>query len=92
MGECSDNPSAAADMPELPGLDALLRDGGGVTVERGDDTDDREEIEPPLVDLRRIAEAADGRRPREDVRSDDPRIRWLYLCIVSGLNQTPTGM
>ena len=76
-------PSDSDDPLELPGLDALLRDGGGVTVERGDDGEEREEIEPPLVDLRLIADAADRRRPREEERSDEPRIRWLYLVIAS---------
>lgn len=76
MGECSARPSAVVDAPEPPGLDALLRDGGGVTVERGDDGEDRDDIDEPLVDLRRIADAADSRRPLvEDARSDEPRIR-----------------
>ena len=85
MGECSESPSAAAvDTPEPPGLDALLRDGGGVTVDRGDGGEDSDEIEPPLVALRLIADAADSRRPREEERSDEPRMRWLYLSIASG--------
>lgn len=70
-------------MAELPGLDALLRDGGGVTVERGDDGEDSDDIESHRVDLRLIADAADRRRPLEEERSDEPRIRWLYLSGAS---------
>ncbi len=81
IGECRVRPSGVGGVPVLlPGLDALLRDGGGVTVERADDGEDNEEIEEPRVVLRRIAEAADIRRPLvDDERSEVPRIRWLYL-------------
>ena len=78
MGVWRERPSA--ELPtELPGLDAPPRDGGGVTVERGDG-DENDEIESPRVVLRLIAEAAESRRPLEEERSDEPRIRWLYLC------------
>lgn len=76
MGECAARPSAAARAAELPGLDALLRDGGGVTVERGEEGEERDEMEEPLADRRRIADAVDRRRPRvDDARSEEPRMR-----------------
>ena len=77
MGEWAASPSATvASMPELPGLDALLRDGGGVTVERGDGGDERDAMDEPLVVLRLIADAVDIRSPRaDDARSEEPRIK-----------------
>lgn len=63
-------------MPELSGLEAPLLDGGGVAVERGEDGVDMDEIDEPRVLRRRIAVAADIRRPREDgERSEEPRMR-----------------
>lgn len=74
-----------------PGEEALLRAGGGVAVARGDDGDDREEMdemEPPRVVRLRRAEAAERRRPREPAaRSDEPRIRWLYLSTMNDVRQ-----
>ena len=70
--------------PGPPGLDALLRTGGGVMVDRGDGGEDSDEMEPPRVDRLRMADAADIRRPLDEERSDEPRMRWLYLsynCI-----------
>ena len=67
-------------MPELEGLDAPLDEGGGVAVERGEDGVETDEMLEPRVLRRRIAVAADMRRPRADgERSDEPRMRWLYL-------------
>ena len=67
-------------MPELlSGLDAPL-DGGGVAVERGEDGVEMDEMDDPRVLRRLIAAAADMRRPRLDgERSEEPRMRWLYL-------------
>ena len=62
-------------MPELAGLDAPL-DGGGVAVERGEDGVDMDEMDDPRVLRRRMAAAADMRRPRLDgERSEEPRMR-----------------
>ena len=67
-------------MPELSGLEAPLPDGGGVAVERGLDGVLMLLMLLPRVLRRRIAVAADMRRPRADgERSDEPRMRWLYL-------------
>lgn len=68
-------------MPELPGLDEpLLDDGGGVTVERGEEGDEVDDADDPLVFRRLIAVAADILRALvEGERSEEPRIRWLYL-------------
>ena len=79
-GECSAYPSGVGGDPGLPGLDAPLDDGGGVAVERGEGGEDMEEIDEPRVLRRLIAAAADMRRPLDEgERSDEPRIRWLYL-------------
>lgn len=50
-------------------------------MERGEGGEDMEEIDEPRVLRRLIAAAADMRRPLDEgERSDEPRMRWLYLA------------
>jgi hypothetical protein len=66
---------------EPPGLDdPLLSDGGGVTVERGDEGDEADDVDDPLVFRRLMVVETDILRVLEDgERSEEPRMRWLYL-------------
>lgn len=57
-------------------------------MERGEGGEDMEEIDEPRVLRRLIAAAADMRRPLDEgERSDEPRMRWLYLA---GMMSTET--
>jgi len=86
IGLCIDRASVGVSgAPELPGLEALLRDGGGVAVERGDEVEEREErdemdemdeMDEPRILRRLMGTVPDMRRPlAEGERSELPRIR-----------------